>query len=176
MFGIFSTTKKTAKKEVSKNSPPCSMAKKVKDVPDPPNLKSEPCPSCGKPLVVRRNTSTGALFVGCSGWPACSQETYDVGKHTHSTKGNRGIAELANGTKIYYAESYAALKGYGRGIKHGDIGIIKKHKRDDAQILVYDDCDGWILGNTENFDIAEDIFDADSCWDDDDDDEFFDDI
>jgi restriction system protein len=32
---------------------------------------SPPCSSCGRPTVRRRNRATGAVFLGCSGFPQC---------------------------------------------------------------------------------------------------------
>lgn len=31
------------------------------------------CPSCGKPMKVRRNKETGHEFLGCSQWPTCTE-------------------------------------------------------------------------------------------------------
>lgn len=40
------------------------------------------CTACGKPMVMRKNKATGGEFLGCSGWPECT-ETQPVPAYIH---------------------------------------------------------------------------------------------
>jgi ssDNA-binding Zn-finger/Zn-ribbon topoisomerase 1 len=34
---------------------------------------TQPCPKCGRPMVVRQNRANGSRFMGCSNYPICRE-------------------------------------------------------------------------------------------------------
>src|SRR2546427_10213992 len=71
------------------------MATLTIELPEPPQAQAAyrlaaDCPHCGAPLVLRQNRQTGALFTGCSAYPACAlTEPHDARVQTLST----GVAQ-----------------------------------------------------------------------------------
>lgn len=53
------------------------------------------CPSCGKPMRLRKNGKTGAEFFGCSGFPACRQ-TFSVARAVQAYKAQQQKPENDN--------------------------------------------------------------------------------
>lgn len=174
-FGMFQEARveKATKKVIVASAPLPHIASKPKVVEKIVEktvevLRGELCPKCGKPLIVKKNSFTKRLFVGCSSWPACTH-TMSIAEDIGSARGARGVAELCNGVQVFYAETMTVLRAY-KGMKEGDLGIIIKNYGKKSGVVKLDY--KWTDGGWEEV-ITFDQWDGDGDddWEDDEEDE-----